>query len=105
VCIEVPQYPCQIYNHNVTGQNIQMLIADVDPLCTALLVLSSFCPYLCLSFCPSHHVLSPSYCLLNLHPPKNKNKAQTVIKRYILYSIYLLQWSPEICTQYILREA
>ena len=51
-----------------------MLIVDVDPLCTASLVLSSFCPYLYLSFCPCHLVLSPSYCLLNLHPPKNRKQ-------------------------------
>jgi hypothetical protein len=74
VCTEVPQYPCQICNHNVTGQNIQMLIVDVDPLCTASPVLSSFCPYLCLSFCPCHLFLSPSYYLLNLRPPKNRKQ-------------------------------
>jgi hypothetical protein len=71
----------------VTGQNIQMLAVGVDPLYTALLVLFSSCPYLSLSFCPCHLVLSPSYYLLNLHPPKKDNS--TYSEKEISFTYYL----------------
>lgn len=74
VCIEALQYPYQICIHNETDQNIQMLRANVDPQYTASIVPSSFCPYLCLSFCLCHLFLSPSCCLLNLHPPETRKQ-------------------------------
>ena len=72
---EALQYLYQKYNHNETGQNIQMLREDTDLLYIILSFLSF--SYLCLYYlfsCPCHLFLSLSYCPLNLHLPEIRIK-------------------------------